>query len=48
MTKNPDPLAQAKSIMTAILKLPPKQHSEMKVGKGKAQRLRRQRKKRSA
>lgn len=47
MPKSPD-LGAAKRIMAAMLKLPPKQHSEMKIGKAKAQRLRRQRKKRSA
>ena len=32
MPKSPD-LGAAKRIMAAMLKLPPKQHSEMKVGK---------------
>jgi hypothetical protein len=33
MPKSPDPLADAKRIMAAVLKLPPKPHSEMKIGK---------------
>ena len=33
MPKPRDPLAKAKRIMAEMLKLPPKQHSEMKVGK---------------
>jgi len=32
MPKSPDPLAQAKAIMASMLKLPPKQHSAMKIG----------------
>jgi hypothetical protein len=34
MPKSPD-LGPAKRIMAAVLKLPPKQHSEMKVGSKK-------------
>jgi hypothetical protein len=35
MPKPLDPLAEAKRIMAAVLKLPPKPHSEMKIGKKK-------------
>ena len=35
MPKPHDPLADAKRIMAAVLKLPPKPHSEMKIGKKK-------------
>jgi hypothetical protein len=50
MPKSPDPLAQAKNIMAAMLKLPPKQHAEMKIGKKNQRRGKRlrQRKKRRA
>jgi len=49
MPKFPDPLASAKRIMAAVLKLPPKPHSEMKIGKKPQRRRRlRQRKKRAA
>jgi len=37
MPKSPD-LGAAKRIMAAMLKLPPKQHSEMKVGKAAKKR----------
>jgi hypothetical protein len=47
MSKSPD-LGPAKRIMAAMLKLPPKPHTDMKIGKEKPQRLRRQRKKRPA
>ncbi len=40
MPKSPDPLAQAKRIMAAMVKLPPKPHSEMKVGKSRAKKPR--------
>jgi hypothetical protein len=32
MPKSPDPLAAAKRIMAAVVKMPPKPHSEMKTG----------------
>lgn len=35
MPKSPDPLAGAKRIMAAVLKMPPKSHSEMKMGRQK-------------
>jgi hypothetical protein len=35
MPKSLDPLAEAKRIMAAVLKLPPEPHSEMKIGKKK-------------
>jgi len=50
MTKPPDPLAEAKRIMAAVIKMPPKPHSEMKLGgkkRSQPKRLR-QRKKRPA
>jgi hypothetical protein len=50
MPKSPDSLAKAKRIMEAVLKLPPKQHSEMKIGNKNQRRgtRLRQRKKRLA
>ncbi len=33
MPKSPDPFAKTKRIMAEMLKLPPKEHSDMKVGK---------------
>jgi len=40
MPKSPDPLAQAKRIMAAVVKMPPKPHSEMKVLANKKARKR--------
>lgn len=35
MPKPPDPLASAKRIMAAVVKMPPKPHAELKLGKAK-------------
>jgi hypothetical protein len=44
MTKAPNSLAQAKRIMAAMLKLPPRPHAEMKIGKKKRAKTRGKRK----
>jgi hypothetical protein len=36
MTKETDDLAQTKRLMGTLLRMPPKPHSEMKIGKPKA------------
>jgi hypothetical protein len=41
MTKTPDDLEKTKRLMAALGRLPPKRHSEMKLGKPKGKRAKR-------
>jgi hypothetical protein len=37
MAENPDQISQTKRLMGALLRMPPKPHSEMKLGKDKSE-----------